>query len=479
MCFYFHEHRIGLHNMNARKSAAAVSPLMTKLSRYVAAAPRQALPPAAVEATKHHLLDTIASMVSGSTLHPGQAAIAYARSLGGAPQATVVGTRLRTNVVNAALANGMLAHADETDDAHAASFSHPGCGVVAAALAMAEREHRSGTALLRAVCLGYDIGARMSLSLQPTEFRRVGHLPHCFGPTFGAAAAAAALARLDAHQVRHVFAYAAQQAGGVAVYPRDRDHIEKSFDFGGLPARNGIVAASMVASGCTAVEDVFSGERNFYAAYDESARTGLKPDPARLVRGLGRIFEVVNTDIKRWTVGLPIQAPLDALLHLMTHDNVTADTVVKLVVRIAPTGAAVVDDRSMPDISVKHLCAVLLLDGTVTFEAAHDSRRVRDPRVQALCRRIELVPDAALEKLRPQWHGIVEVTLRDGRHVGHHTKAVRGTAENPMTRDEVDDKCHRLMTPVLGTRRARALCDTVWSVERVRDVCELRPLLRA
>jgi 2-methylcitrate dehydratase PrpD len=464
--------------MHVRQSVPAVSPLMKKLAGYIAAAPRKALPKSVAEATRHHVLDTLAAMVSGAKLLPGRTAIAYVKTLGGNGEATVVGTRVVTNAVNAALTNGMLAHADETDDTHAASSTHPGCGIVAAALAMAERERRGGTALLRAVALGYDIGTRLSLSLGAGRFRLCGHLTQCFGPTFGAAAACAALARMNATQIRHVLSYAAQQASGVSCYTRDLEHIEKAFDYGGMAARNGVTAATMVAAGCSAVDDVFSGERNFFFAYDESCRTGKSPDRNILVRGLGKSFEIMNTNIKRWSVGSPIQAPLDSLLELMRTRGIKADDVAKLVIRVSTTGANNTDNRDMSDINMQHMCALMLIDGYVTFEAAHDERRMKDPAVLALRGRIELIGDEALQKLLPERHGIVELTLRNGRRLRHHTRAVRGTAQNPMTRPEVDEKCYHLMAPVLGPKRARLLCDTVWNIEGVADVRTLRPLLQ-
>ena len=113
-----------------------------------------------------------------------------------------------------------------------------------------------------------------------------------------------------------------------------------TFDFGGMPARNGVVAAAMVASGCTGVEDVFSGERNFFIAWDESGRIGRAPQPELLVRDLGSVYEIVNTNIKRWSVGSPIQAPLDALELLFKRRPFGADDVRKVTVRVAPAPAA-------------------------------------------------------------------------------------------------------------------------------------------
>jgi 2-methylcitrate dehydratase PrpD len=455
------------------KSASEISPIMQRLSSYIASALRRPLPPTVVEKTKHHMLDTIAAMVSGSRLEPGKKAIGYVRTLAGNREASVIGSRILTTAVNAALANGMLAHADETDDSHAPSLTHPGCGIVPAALAMAERQHRRGKALLGAVALGYDVGCRLTQSLDAYQFREDGHSTHSFGPMFGAAAAAGTLAGLREHQVRHLLSYAAQQASGISCWMRDTDHVEKAFDFGGMPARNGVAAATMVAAGFTGVEDVFAGERNFFIAY------GRSPDPEVLISGLGTTYEIMNTNIKRWSVGSPIQAPLDSLLALIEQEHIGADDVETLVVRVARQGANTVDNRNMPDICLQHMCAVMLLDGTVTFKSAHDQKRMRDRKVLALRRRIELRADDVLTRAMPSRQGIVEIRLRDGREFKHHTKAVRGTADNPMTRGEVDAKAYDLMAPVIGKKRARRLCDAVWSLEQLRDVCALRPFLRA
>ena len=457
----------------SKQPGSQISPVMSQLSAYIASALRRSLPPAVIEKTKHHILDTLAAMISGSRLAPGMRAIGYVKTLGGVKEACVIGSNIITTAVNAALANGMLAHADETDDSHAPSLTHPGCGIVPAAVAMAERERRNGAALLRAVALGYDVGCRLTQSLDAYQFREDGHSTHSFGPMFGAAAAAGALAGLRERQVRHLLSFTAQQASGVSCWMRDGEHVEKAFDFGGMPARNGVTAATMVAHGFTGVDDVFAGERSFFVAY------GRKPDPAALTRGLGANYEIMNTNIKRWSVGSPVQAPLDSLRDLILEHQIKATDVEKVVVRVAHQGANTVDNRDMPDICMQHMCAVMLIDGNVTFASSHDQKRMRDREVLALRNRIELRGDDALSAAMPSRQGIVEVSLRDGRELRRQTTAVRGTAENPMTRGEVDEKSYDLMAPVIGRARARKLCDAVWKLEKVRDARGLRPLLRA
>jgi 2-methylcitrate dehydratase PrpD len=227
------------------------------------------------------------------------------------------------------------------------------------------------------------------------------------------------------------------------------------------------------------VEDVFSGERNFFVAYDETHRIGRAPEPDRLTRELGSTYEIINTNIKRWSVGSPIQAPLDALLDLIREHGIKADQVEKLVVRVAHQGANTTDNRHMPDICMQHMCAVMLIDGIVTFASAHDEKRMKDRRVRALRSRIQLYGDDELTRALPSRQGVVELTLKDGRELRNHVKAVRGTTHNPMKREEVDEKCFHLVAPVLGKARARRLCDTVWALDSVANVRSLRPLLTA
>src|SRR5262249_14066209 len=114
----------------AANAAQPVGPVTAALGTYMSSARDRALPDAVIEKTKHHVLDTIAAMISGVELLPGQAAIRFARGYGGERIATVVGSDVLCGPIEAALANGVLAHADETDDSHAPSLSHPGCAVV-------------------------------------------------------------------------------------------------------------------------------------------------------------------------------------------------------------------------------------------------------------------------------------------------------------------------------------------------------------
>jgi 2-methylcitrate dehydratase PrpD len=450
-----------------------ISAPMRELSAYMAQAPGLPLPAEVAEKARHHVLDTLAAMVSGSRLAPGRIAIAYVRGLGGTREASVAGSKVLTSAVNATLANGMLAHADETDDSHAPSRNHPGCAVVPAALAAAEVVRASGEQFLRAVVLGYDVAARINYALGADAFAFAGRMTHSFGGTFGAGAAAAALLGLDALQARHLLSYCAQQASGVGASVRDADHIEKAFDFGGMPARNGIAAATMVAAGFTGVDDVFSGERNFFQAY------GAEPDPAKLAHGLGQRFEILGTNIKKWSAGSPAQSAIDALLHLMATKGVAAGTIKAITVQL-PTGSdRTVDRTPAPDVNIQHLLAMLLIDGTLTFRSIHDHARMDDPKILALRGRINVVPSDELLHARPRRQAIVEIDTNDGERHSHRIVAVRGTADNPMDLAEVEAKARDLMGGVLGRERTETLIGAIRDLAAVKNMTRLRPLWQA
>src|SRR5882672_9089755 len=450
-------------------AAAEISPVMEKLSTYMAEARNRELPSKALQETEHHVLDTFAAMVSGADLLPGRQAIKFARNYGGEKVATVVASQVLCGPIEAALANGQLAHSDETDDDFTTGGAHPGCALVPAALAIGEQFGISGTHFLRAVALGYDVAMRAMRTVGPGMKET-----HPLVGTMGATAAAGCAASLNAQQMRWLLDYAAQQAGaGIGSWRRDTDHIEKAFVFGGMGARNGVTVALAIHSGWTGVDDVLSGPNNFVESYNPKA------DPAGMSDKLGEVYGVTLTTLKKWTTGGPIQAPLDALQNLLKRQPFQADQVKQVVVRVATSAGYTVNNRDMPDICLQHLVAIMLLDKTVSFRAAHDKPRMKDASVLQQRAKVQLVPDEELEKLIPVRVAIVEVTLNDGTRQSERVEHVRGTPENPMTTGEVVAKASELMTPVLGETKTKKLIAQVMELQNVKDIRELRPLLQS
>src|SRR5262245_2742392 len=447
--------------------------ITSTLAAYMSQAGTRMLPEEVIEKTKQIIIDTLAAMISGADLPPGKFAIQFARAYKGERIATIAASNLLCGPIEAALANGMLAHSDETDDTHSFSQSHPGCSVVPAALATGEQFGIDGTRFMRAVALGYDIGTRVTITLGRLPYMAETHRStHAIAGTFGSAAAAGCAASLNAQQMRWLLSYTGQQTSGLASWQRDTDHIEKAFDFGGMPARNGVTSALLVQAGGTGVDDVFSGADNFFQAFLP------KNDAALIIEKLGERYEVTRTSFKKWTTGSPIQAVLDALVNLQKRNPFAADDVKQVLVRVATNKAAIVNNREIPDISLQHLVAVMLIDKTVSFKSAHDVARMKDPIVLRHRAKVQLIPDEELERRMPRREAIVDVTLNNGMKLTEHVEAVRGTFDNPMTREEVIAKARDLIAPVVGAPTTTKLIDTVFALEKVKNVRELRPLIQ-
>src|SRR5205085_727039 len=187
------------------------------------------------------------------------------------------------------------------------------------------------------------------LALGPDHVRGTHRSAEGTSSTFGAVAAAASLAQLDENGMRHALSYAAQQVSGIWSWVRDAEHVEKAFDFSGMGARNGVTAAIMAQMGMSGVSDVFDGEHNALQALSTDAR------PEEMVAELGSRYFVTETAIKPYSVGYPIQAPLDAFLKLQREHGLSPDNVKSIVVRLPEDGARVVNDRAMPDVNCQHI----------------------------------------------------------------------------------------------------------------------------
>ncbi|NVO17090.1 MAG: MmgE/PrpD family protein [Rhodoplanes sp.] len=463
-----------LATLPVRLAAAPTTTDVTgRLARYMVSARDRALPPEVLVACKHRILDTFGAMVSGARMKPGVIAVDYVRGLGGVEQASVIGASFRTTAVNAALANGMCAHADETDDFEPITKAHPGSCVVPAALAMAEKEGRSGEEFVRAVALGYDLTCNLLMALGPDLVRGTHRSAEGTSSTFGALGAAASLARLDERGMRFAISYSAQQVSGLWSWVKDEDHVEKAFDFSGMGARNGVTAVTMVQQGMTGVADVLDGSHNLFIALS------TKPNPEAMLEGLGSRFWVTETAIKTFSVGYPIQSPLDALLTLRKQHGLTPDKVQSILVKLPTDAIGIVGNSSMPDVNCQHLVGLALVKGAVSFVDSHDAALLQDPAIMAQRAKVQLVGDQALMDPAAPRSALVEVTLTDGKKVSHFTKFPPGTKENPIDTEAVNAKTRDLMAPVLGPEKTERLIERINAIEKIDDIRMLRSLFTA
>ena len=446
-------------------------PYGPEFARYAAGSASFDYPEAVREKGKLHLLDTLAAIVSGAALEAGIAGRRYADSLGGKPFVSILGTASRAPLVEAALANGMAAHADESDDSHEESQTHPGCGVVPAAMAAAEESGISGEALLRATILGYETTIRFARAFGAgMTFKASSMSSHAYGPLFGAGYAAGALMGFDEARFMILLNYLAQEASGLTTWRRDERHTLKSYVFAGMPAMNGVKCAALVRAGFSGGGDVLEmSDRNMLDAIT------AKPDPVALVDRLGTRHEILDTDIKCYPVGYPIASPLAALERIVAAHGVGAEDATRIRVRYHEDWYKVIGDKSrMPDVNLRYCLAVTLVDGKLTFDAAHDFERMRDPVVEAVGRRIEFLgptPDLGRFDAR------IEIDTPRGSFAAVQDRDVPGRAANPMSKAQVQAKARELLTTVIPAGRAEDVIAAIDGIERIRDVRSIVALM--
>lgn len=472
----------GAGGMAARAQAQTAAPaealaVTDAVSAFIAASQSAPIPEDMRDLARRHILDTLASVVACRDLEPSVLARRYAlRQAGGARGATtILGTRDKAGLVNAVFASAMTAHGAEINDFIPSAFVQPGPSIVSAAVALAEQRGYSGEAVLRAVMTGYELAGRVPKALGNENLRRANIANHGLGPVFGTAAAAASILRLPRDQIAHVLTYCAQQASGSWQWMLDVEHIEKSFVFAGMGARNGLEAALMVEGGFRGVRDSLDNPAGWMRS---SIFTGHDANRAYLIQDLGKRWELPETAYKRYPVGGPTQPAVHGVLQLLPKVDRNAVQSVRIEM---PGRWQAFRDAAMPALNLRYLTAIILLDGRLDFVSAQSLERMHnDEKAKAIMPRVDVVHDPKQEagpgQARTESARVI-ITETGGKRHEIYVPYVTGFPSHPMSKAEVEAKALELMTPRLGQRRARAVVDQVWDIEGLRAGGRLATLI--
>ena len=452
--------------------------LTPTISSYIANIRTAPVNPEFLELGKRHILDTLAAAVACKDLEPAMLGRKYAlaKSADAKNGATMLATKERVGLVDAAFGSAMIVHGSEINDFIPSAFVQPGPAVVGVAFALAENRGGSGHDVLRACVAGYELCGRLPKALGVQTLYASGLANHGIGPCFGAAATAASMIGLSPEKVALVMSYACQQASGSWQWLLDSDHIEKTFVFAGVGARNGIEAALMVEAGYTGVTDCFDnpgGYLNHKAFAD-----GADHDPFYLIEDLDTRSEFHHTAYKRYPVGGPTQSAVQALLELLPK---TSPETVESIVMEMPGRWEAFRNAEMPALNLCYLASIILIDGRLDLVSAQDRERFNtDARVRELMKKMDVVHAPDLEtpagQAREEPARVKLVDNRTGRHE-LLVPFVRGFPSHPMTREDVTDKARELMWPVLGRNRADEVIDAVMNIERLKTAASILPLI--
>jgi 2-methylcitrate dehydratase PrpD len=445
------------------------------LAEYTAGTRYEDLPDPVVAAAKQVTLDALGVATGAVRSNPATIVAEYIAQLGGQEQASILGTSLRTNTINAAFVNGVMAGDLELDDVHSAG-THPSCVYVPALLALAEHHNATGQEWINALVAAYDIGIRLGVAMDMVQTYAHGFQPT---PVCGAVASAAAGARMlgqDAERIAWAIGLAGCQASGLMTWTAESEHFTKSFQVG-VGARNGVAAAELVARGYRSTPDTLDNpEYNLMKAFTTSR------DYESLTKDLGSRYEILYTSFKFYSCCLAIHTTLDIVFDLMREHRFAAADFDRMDVWLPPELRPMVDGRVLSTHNLQHAAAAAMTDGVVTRVQTSDQRR-GDPALAALASRITLFDDDGLLGRHPE-AGLrgptrVDLRLKDGRRFEVERACARGNPTNPVTDADLEAKFLRLAVPVIGNDRANEVVARVQRLEMQGSMREIIGLLSA
>lgn len=423
--------------------------------------------------TSRAVLDWLGSALAGALEGPAVRAREVVRSLGSSDDATVFAGP-RSSAAGAALANGIATHILELDDVHKGSTLHAAAPVIPAALAVAEREHATGEAFLRAVTLGYEAALRVGEAVNPSHYA-FWH-PTGTAATFGAAVAAGSLLRLGADEMLDALGSAGTQAAGLWEFNAD-GAMSKALH-PGKAAMNGVLSADLARQGFTGATRILEGERGFFRA------TSTGYDASRIVASLGSRWKVSENCYKLHAccghTHSAIDVSIDHRLAAGWTGSEAIDALERVDVETYGPGLEIVRARhpSTPyqaKFSLAYCVAVALLEGRVGLEQFSEDRFAPDgvahSAIAALIPRIAIHATAELTARYPaEWGTRITFVGRDGSRDVRASAFPRGNPENPVTTALLADKLRGLVVPRYGVDLAERAIDAVHALPQLSDM---------
>jgi len=445
--------------------------LTEQLSAFLVATQSTDIPDPVINDAKYYTLDWLGSAIAGTVTEPGRMLLAYAASQAG-QGATVIGLGQERNAGLAALTNGGLSHIVEMDDLDRASVVHPAAPVIPTALAMAEREGRSGLDFLAAVVLGYEVAIRIGEAVGRSHYRFWHNTATC--GVFGAAAAAGWLLGLDAEQMVWALGNAGTMSAGLWEFIADgamSKHLHA-----GRAASSGLLAADLARRGFTGARRILEGERGFFAATSSDARPELVTQG--LVPGMAA-YKISGVSIKPYPSCRHTHPAIDAALALHQEHVPVPDQIARIEVETYQAALNLIDNPNpthsyAAKFSLQYCVACALARGRVGLDDFR-SEVLGDEAVRGLMARMSVGLSEELDEHYPQeWPARVRVALADGRQFAQLVKVPRGDPENPLTQAELEGKFRLLIAGTGCEEIADALIEEVNRLERLES---MRPLL--
>jgi 2-methylcitrate dehydratase PrpD len=431
-----------------------------RLSHFVVGTWWDDLKPEVTHQAKRSLMNFFAAALTGCRNRTIEIALQTLADFSGGKQATVVGRSERVDALSAAFLNAASANVLDFCDTHVPTAIHPTAPVVPALLALAELTRVSGRDLLLALVLGHEVECRVGIAMSPSHYQRGWHITSTCG-VFGAAVGAGKLLGLSAQQMIFALGAAATQSGGLC---ECLGTPAKSVSVGNA-ARNGLLSALLAAKNFDGPAEPLTGAQGYYHALNEM------PDLSSLTQNLGETWEILGTAYKPYPCGFVIHPVLDCVLDWRSANP--AAVVGKVIVAGNPLLAARADRPDIStgreaQVSTQHAVAAALVTGKAGVDEFTDAC-VNDPKVLALRGKVTVLRDEAF----PTTSAAVEIATADGKVHKVAQAAARGSADNPMSDRDLEDKLRTAAANAIAGRDIEPLIGAIWQLDAREDISGL------
>lgn len=448
------------------------------VANFIAEGDLSNVPSEVTDKAKLALTDCLGVTLAGAPFSSSRIVLDFISEIGGAPQAAIVGTDLRASIPDAALANGMLASALLYDDTSNAMHGHSSATLLPVVLAIGETIGATGRAMLEAYIVGFEVEATLGLALEPEHYERGWHATSTIG-TLGATAAACRLLSLPADKVRMALGIAASMAGG----SRQNFGTMMQAFHGGLPARNGVVAAQLAAKGFTADAEILESRMGFFALFGDQSR---KIDAATADLGRDWALQRPILAMKLYPCGFPVHRPIEGTIELAVEHDIDPETVAEIkcsVHYLVPETVFHENPQTglQGKTSISYCVARAMIDRKMGL-AQFTDEKVQDPAVRRLMGKVKVnvPPELSAEAVRGRVTAIaapatIDVTLEDGQSLTRRVEYFRGDPMRPLSQSDVRDKFCDCASLVL---KPEPIANVLNLMDKFEELSDARDLVR-
>jgi 2-methylcitrate dehydratase PrpD len=445
------------------------------LGTFVSELSYQQLPPEVVSQTKDFLLDQLGCQLLGSTVEWNRAVYEFVKKYRQGGPSSIVNHGVKVPADDAAFVNGTFGQGCELDDYYDRGGGHPGAATVPVAIALSESQHVDGKRFITAIVAGYELGWRAGLGLYPPIMQRGFHAQSVIG-VFMAAATAGKILQLTPDQMTNAFAIAGSHASGTMEFDQSGGEVKRMHN--GLACAGGMRSAMFAELGLTGPPTIFEGERGLLRVF------GGECNAESMTKGLGAEFAITHGAIKRFPVNASQHSPIELLSKLVDENGIKPEQVQRIEAAVNENvlmhGGSIFEPKQVVEaqFSLRFTLALRLLKRSNDLRLYVNPELWRDPQILALGRKIDLVSDPnAKGELR--FACKMRVTLTDGKVIEGYLPSPKGTARNPLSREEIRQKFFNLADDILPNERLHGIVDEVERINQQDDVSGLVKLMIA